>query len=349
MEDQSENTRSALQVAAVPEILSIIVPLYKNASNLPLLFEELKRIAGLTPIDVELVFVDDGSPDECASIVEQRLPELGLRAQLVRLSRNFGSFAAISAGLAHATGDYFAALAADLQEPPELALEFLAEMRAGRADIVFGQRSGRDDPALSSLSSKIYWGLYRRLVNRDIPPGGVDIFGCTRQVRDQICAMKEVETSLVALLFWVGFRRVFVPYRRRRREAGKSAWTLRKKLRYMANSIFGFTDLPIKALLGAGALGMALALTGAVAVLFAKLSGQIPVPGYAATVLTILFFGGLTSAGLGIVGEYLWLCLQNARQRPLYVVASKTVNRESVSLPVPELQRTRSTTQNPGV
>ncbi len=310
--------------------MSIVIPLYRSEPNLPLLFAEMERIAGLAAkeaaVDLELVFVDDGSPDRAAEIVAARLNALPMRAQLIRLSRNFGSFPAIAAGLAHASGDYCAALAADLQEPPELVLEFLKKMRSGEAQIVFGKRSGRDDPALSRLASNTFWGLYRWLVNPDIPPGGVDIFGCSRQVRDQICSMKEVETSLPALLFWVGYRRAFVPYHRRSRSAGVSAWTLRKKLRYLVNSVFSFTDLPMRMLLGAGMAGMALAMLGAVTVVVAKSTGNIPVPGYAATVLAIFFFGGLTSAGLGIVGEYLWLCLQNTRQRPLFIVESKISN-----------------------
>lgn len=299
----------------------------------------MERIAGMAPVDLELVFVDDGSPDRCAAIVQEKLAGLPMRAQLIRLSRNFGSFAAISAGLTHASGDYCAALAADLQEPPELALEFLEKMRAGEAEIVFGRRSGRDDPALTRLASNTFWGLYRWMVNPDIPAGGVDIFGCTRKVRDQICSMKEVETSLPALLFWVGYQRAFVPYRRRKRADGSSAWTLEKKVRYLVNSVFSFTDLPMKVLLGVGVAGMVLAVLGAITVLVAKSQGNIAVPGYTATVLTIFFFGGLTSAGLGIVGEYLWMCLQNTRQRPLFIVDSKIVKGESGAPPDPQKPR----------
>jgi glycosyltransferase involved in cell wall biosynthesis len=329
------------------ETLSIIVPLYKSEANLPLLFSELERIAGLAPVAVEVVLVDDGSPDRCGPIVEKKLAEWKMRAQLIRLSRNFGSFAAITAGLAGAQGDYCAVLAADLQEPPELALEFLERMRRDGAEVVFGQRTGRDDPALSRLASRAFWGLYRRMVNPDIPSGGVDVFGCTRKVRDQICSMKEVETSLPALLFWVGFRRAFVPYQRRRREQGESAWTFGKKMRYLMNSVFSFTDLPIRALLGVGVLGMALAVLGAVTVVIDKISGGIGVPGYSATVLTILFFGGLTSAGLGIVGQYLWLCLQNTRQRPLFIVSSRSAS-ETTAPSDPRLPLPQSTRPNPG-
>jgi polyisoprenyl-phosphate glycosyltransferase len=330
------------------ETLSIVVPLYKSEANLALLFSELERVASLTPVAVEVVFVDDGSPDGCAAIVESKLAEWAMRAQLIRLSRNFGSFAAISAGLAHASGDYCAVLAADLQEPPELVLEFLDKMRGGEAEVVFGQRAGREDPALSKLASRAFWGLYRRLVNPDIPSGGVDVFGCTRKVRDQICSMKEVETSLPALLFWVGFRRAFIPYRRRQREHGASAWTFGKKMRYLVNSVFSFTDLPIRALLAVGLVGMTLATLGALTVLVAKVSGRIGVPGYSATVLAIFFFGGLTSAGLGIVGQYLWLCLQNTRGRPLFIVSSKTLSREGTPPQDPQPLRRPSTRPNPG-
>ncbi len=121
-------------------MLSIIIPLYKSEENLPRLFAELTRISSLSPVAIEAVFVDDGGPDNCGDIVASRMAQLPFRTQLLRLSRNFGAFAAISAGLQSASGDYFAAIAADLQEPPELVLEFYEKMRTGEADVVFGVR-----------------------------------------------------------------------------------------------------------------------------------------------------------------------------------------------------------------
>lgn len=304
-------------------MLSIVIPLYKSEPNLPRLFSELTRVASLSPIAVELVFVNDGSPDHCGDLVAANLDRLGTPAQLVTLTRNFGAFAAISAGLQHGRGDYFAVMAADLQEPPELALEFLNRLRSGQADIAFGVRTNRRDPALSMVASNLFWALYRSLVNPEIPKGGVDVFGCNRTVRDQICSMKEVETSLVGLLFWVGFKRAFVPYERQPRREGRSAWTVSRKLGYLLNSVFNFTDLPIRLLMLVGGVGMTVAVLGTMVVLAAKLKGTIAVPGYAATVLTLLFFGGLTAAGLGIVGQYAWLTLQNARNRPAFIVESR--------------------------
>jgi hypothetical protein len=146
-----------------------------------------------------------------------------------------------------------------------------------------------------------------------------------------VCSMKEVETSLIGLLFWVGYRRTFVPYQRRERLEGRSAWTFAKKLHYLMNSVFNFTDFPIRMLLASGFFGMLLAIIGALAVVAARITGDIAVPGYTATVVVIFFFGGLTTAGLGIVGQYLWLCLQNARNRPAFIVRERMVTDDAGS------------------
>jgi glycosyltransferase involved in cell wall biosynthesis len=241
---------------------------------------------------------------------------------LVTLSRNFGAWAAISAGLEAGTGDSFAVLAADLQEPPELIVEFCGRLARGEADVVFGVRARRSDPWLSDFLSRLFWWLYRALIIRDMPRGGVDVFGCTREVRDWVLRCPESNTNLIALLFWVGFRRAYVSYDRQPRREGKSAWTVRKKFKYALDSIFNFTDLPIQLLLIVGSIGMAFALIFAAVLLALKLTGAISVPGYSAMVLIVMFFGGLSSLGLGIIGQYLWLTLQHARHRPNYIVAS---------------------------
>jgi len=201
-------------------------------------------------------------------------------------------------------------------------LQFFEVLGAGRADIVFGVRGGRSDPWPSEIASKIFWFLYRKLVIKDIPKGGVDIFGCTREVCDHLLQLQGVDSNLIALLFWVGYRREYIVYERQRRREGKSAWTLRKKLRYSLDSIFNFTDLPIQLLLYAGAIALVLAVSTSILVIVAKLRGDIEVPGYTPIVLATLSFGALTSLGFGIVGQYLWLGLQVGRRRPHYIVRS---------------------------
>ncbi len=314
-------------------MLSLVVPIYRNEMNLDRLLRELAEMRPKLPVPLEAVFVIDGSPDRSEEVLRERLPAAPFASRLVSLSRNFGAFTAIAAGMEAGTGDYFAVLAADLQEPPELIIQFTEILSSGEADVVFGCRSRRSDPWLSSMSSQLFWWLFRTFIIHDMPRGGVDVFGCTRQVRDQVLRCPESKSNLIALLFWVGFRRRYATYERRARTEGKSAWTIRKKIRYSLDSIFNYTELPIQLLLIVGSIGMGFAVVYGALLIVLKLTGNIPVPGYSAIVLAIMFFGGLTSLGLGIVGQYLWLTLQNARCRPNYIVASEVDYRNAAERP----------------
>jgi glycosyltransferase involved in cell wall biosynthesis len=216
-----------------------------------------------------------------------------------------------------AQGDYIAVMAADLQEPPELIIEFFSRLATKEIDVVAGKRASRNDRG--DAISKFYWRLYRQFVLKDIPPGGVDIFACTASVRDVVCSLEDVHTSLVAQLFWVGFRRELVAYDRIPR-AGESGWTLRRKFRYLSDSVFAFTDLPVRILWIVGILGMALGLVVGLIVLVARAVGAITVPGYAATVLILLFFLSLNSLGLGIIGSYVWRAYESIKRRPGAIV-----------------------------
>jgi len=306
-------------------MLSLIVPVYRNEESIDDLVEALADLDRAMDGDFEAVLVVDGSPDRCAALLAERLPRAPFKSQLLLLSRNFGSFAAIRAGLAHARGELFAVAAADLQEPPSLILAFRDRLRSGECDIVVGTRVGRNDRFGQRLASALFWGLYRSLVQREVPPGGVDVFACNRQARDTLLALPESNTTLVGLLIWMGFRRQEVPYVRRPRKHGKSAWSFARRLRYLADSVFAFSDLPIRLLSLAGLLGMALSLVLGAVVLSAKLWGLIEVPGYTAIVLTVVFFGGLNSLGLGLLGEYVWRNFENSKQRPLFLVASHRI------------------------
>lgn len=304
-------------------MISLIIPVYKNAENIPPLLEAVEGLHETLGGELEVVFVVDGSPDDSLLILGQRLPEAGFQSQLLALSRNFGSFAAIRAGLEVARGEFFAVMAADLQEPPTLVIEFYEKLRTGDYDVAIAQRTGRDDPSMTNLSSRMFWGFYRRFIQTEIPSGGVDVFGCNRAVRDQLMRLRENNSSLVGLLFWVGFRRVLVPYERQARDIGVSGWTFAKKLRYLNDSIYSFSDLPIKLLLRIGLLGLALSFVFACVVLLWKLFGSDDVPGYAATVLVVTFFGALNLVALGVIGMYVWRSFENTKARPGYIVSTR--------------------------
>jgi glycosyltransferase involved in cell wall biosynthesis len=303
--------------------LSLVIPVYRNEESIASLLEECEALDRRLQGDLEVVFVVDGSPDDSLGALNRGLSEGRLQAQVVALSRNFGSFAAIMAGLEQGEGPLYAVMAADLQEPPELIEQFRARLMSDGVDVVVGRRLGREDPILSRIGSAFFWWLYRSLVQREMPPGGVDVFACTRAFRDHLLSLRERNSSLVGLVFWLGFSRGEVSYRRRERRHGRSAWSLGRRVRYLLDSSFAFSDLPIRALSVVGVVGMLTAVVLASVVLVARVSGGIPVPGYAATVLTVMFFGGLNAFGLGLLGEYVWRTFENTKGRPGYVVATR--------------------------
>ena len=299
---------------------SVVIPVYKNEDSITRLIDALTQMSASLDNDMEAVFVVDGSPDKSFELLKIALEQVNFSAQLLTHSRNFGSFPAIRSGLIAARGEYFGVMAADLQEPPELLVTFFKGLSADECDVAVGAREGRKDPLLSRISSSIFWGLYRRLIVPDMPSGGVDVFGCNLQFRDQLVQLEESRSSLIALIFWLGFRRKLVAYERQVRQEGKSAWTFKKKIDYMMDSIFSFTDCPIRLLIKFGAMGSILAIAMGVSVLIARLAGVIEVPGYAATVIIVLIFGALNLLGLGLVGTYAWRTYENTKQRPLAVV-----------------------------
>ena len=299
---------------------SLVIPVYRNRESLPELLQQLRRLQQDLSHALEIVFVIDGSPDDSEQWLRTALPKSGLRAKLVLLARNFGSIAAIMAGLHKAQGRYFAVMAADLQDPPEVAARFFDLLSANDVDVVIGTREARSDPPLTRLAASLFWNLYRRFIQPQIPRGGVDLFGCNRLFRDRLLELKEANTSLVGLMFWLGFRRKFVQYSRAPRPYGKSAWTIRRKVKYLSDSVFAFSDLPVRLLFYSGTVGLVLAAILGVLVLVGRLMGLIEVPGYTATVLVILFFGALNAFGLGVVGAYAWRAYENTKQRPGYVV-----------------------------
>jgi polyisoprenyl-phosphate glycosyltransferase len=306
----------------VSRLCSVVIPVYGNEASLSELVVELEALHQALARPLEVVFVVDGSPDASHERLSERLPGASFQSQLVLHARNFGSFAAIRTGLAVARGEFLGVMAADLQEPAELMKDFFAALEGG-SDVVYGVRAARNDPTLSALSSRVFWGLYRRFVMPELPEGGVDIFGVNRLARDALLSLPERNSSLVAQLFWIGFRRTPVPYARRARPYGKSAWTLKKKLRYLSDSIYGFSDLPIRALTHVGFSAMVLAATAAAVVLVGRLTGHIEVAGYTPVILAITFFGGLNAFGLGVIGQYVSRAFENTKGRPLSIVSAR--------------------------
>ena len=302
-------------------IRSVVVPVYRNEATLLELLRQLSDLYEQSSHPFEMVFVVDGSPDNSYAVLKLHLPQMPFPSQLISLSRNFGSFAAIRAGLTRAKGEFVAVLAADLQQPVSSVTQFFAALERG-PDIVIARRESRDDPWISKMASTTFWRLYRRFVQPEMPEGGTDSFACTRRVRDVLVGLPEANSALVGLLFWVGFRRELIAFPRTRRTSGRSGWTFKRKFRYAFDTAFAFSDLPITMMLVAGAVGIGGALVASVAVLVAWALGAIDVRGYTPLMLAVLFSFSTTLLAIGIVGGYVWRIFENTKGRPVPLVRS---------------------------
>ena len=302
--------------------VTVVVPVYWNEATLPALLERLRAVADeLQPDELEMLFVDDGSGDDSHAILRAEA-ERDERVQVVRLSRNFGSNAAILAGLTFARGDAIVVIAADLQDPPELIPRLVREWQDG-GEVVVAARRSRDDPFVSRVLASVFNRLFRRLVFREFPAGGFDFLLVSRRVARVLAEMAERNSYIFGQAMWVGFDRRVVEYDRTARAGGRSRWTLGKKAKYFVDAFTAFSYVPIRA---ASLLGFVLALAGfvyAAVLIVLRATGAISnAPGFAALAVLILVAAGTQLIVIGIIGEYLWRVLEESRRRPAFIVDS---------------------------
>ena len=300
--------------------ISIVVPVYYNELNLADTIPELLALEDqLAGYRLELVFVDDGSGDGSLDVLLQHQRLHPTRIKVARLARNFGSMAAIQAGLALASGDCVGMIAADLQDPPELFLDMVRHWENG-SRAVFAVRADREEPASQKFFSNAYYALIRRFALAGYPRGGFDFFLIDRQVVEQVNAIREKNTNLMSLIFWLGYSPVMLPYVRRSRAKGVSRWTLAKKIKLFIDSFVAFSYAPIRFLSLLGLVTAASAFIYAAYVVYAWAVRDIPVKGYAPIVILLALTSGIQMVMLGVLGEYLWRTLDETRRRPTYVI-----------------------------
>ena len=303
--------------------LSIVTPAYHEQRNLPLLYERLRAVLKPLPYDWEWVIVDDHSRDDSFAVIAG-LAAQDKRVRGIRLARNSGAHIALTCALHAARGDCAIALAADLQDPPETIPLLLAEWQAGH-QVVWAARSQRLGESAQRLrTSRLYYWLMRHVVGlKEIPPLGADFFLLDRKVLAAFRQFREANVSILALITWMGFRQTSISYTKQARAHGESGWTLRKKLKLFVDSVTGFSYVPVRFM---SYLGMGLALLGflyALVVVINALLGTPPL-GWSTLTVIVLIIGGVQMVMMGVLGEYLWRALDQARNRPLYLVEGMT-------------------------
>ena len=296
--------------------LSIVIPVYCNEGNLIPLYEDLcKKVLNRTDLELEIVLVDDGSYDRSWKVIEE-LKKKDKRIVSMRLSRNFGSHAAILCGLEHCSGDCAVIKAADMQEPSELLLDMYEEWRNGY-NVVLAVRETRED---KSFFSDLYYSLTRRFIFPNMPEHGFDIFLVDRKVIEVLKNLDEKNSAITGQILWSGFRTKEVRYARKQREIGKSKWTLKKKIRLVTDTLFSFSVLPITFISFAGVLMTFISFLWALFIVIQRLQGKIYVEGYMTLMVFQLFSFGIIMLTLGVIGNYLWRSFDASRNRPVYIV-----------------------------
>lgn len=299
--------------------LSVVIPVYYNADNLPPLYADMKeKLIDRIDFDYELIFVDDGSGDNSYQVMQQ-LARQDEHIRIFRLSRNFGSDAAVLCGLCQATGDCAVVKAADLQEPTEMLLDMYHRWQEG-CNVVLAVREGREESKAQEFFADLYYSITRKFALPNMPKKGFDVFLLDRKVIEVLRRMDEPNSALDGQILWSGFTTGTVTYVRRERKIGKSRWTLKKKIRLVMDTLFSFSTVPITFITGLGVLSVLGSLIWAIDALVSKLRGSIHVTGWTMMFIFQLLSFGIIMMTLGLLGNYLWRTFDASRRRPPYLI-----------------------------
>ena len=301
--------------------LSIIIPCYFNEDNIPVTTERLLQNETSFPNDVsfEYVFVDDGSKDNTFSRLMEFYNNFPQKVKVVKLVANVGSYNAILAGMNFASGDCCVVLAADLQDPPELIVKMYQYWTRGNR-LVVANREKREDPFFQSLFSNITHFLTRKFALKNFPKGGFDLVLFDQKLCDEIVRINERNTNTLTLLLWLGYDYVTIPYVRKKRDIGKSRWTLSKKVKLFIDSFVAFSFFPIRLITSVGLILGLLSFLYGMFLIIARLSGLVQVQGWTSMMVVMLFVSSFQMIALGIIGEYVWRALDASRERPNFII-----------------------------
>lgn len=306
---------------ASPVRLTAIIACYMDGQAIPIMYERLSAVFTSMQVEYEIIFVNDGSPDNTAEVAAE-IAKNDSRVIVVEHSRNFGSQSAFLSGMQIATGDAVVLLDGDLQDPPELIPQFFDKWHGEGFDVVYGRRVTRVASPLMSIAYKTFYRIFRQLADIPIPLDAGDFSLIDRKVVNQMLALPETDQFLRGLRAWVGFKQVGVDYRRPERMFGVSTNNLRRNFRWARKGIFSFSHAPLEFIFLGGISFMALA---ALAVIFtiAVWMFDTSIPRGLTTIVCLLFgFGGLQLLAIAIVGEYVGKIIDETKRRPKYIVRS---------------------------
>lgn len=313
-------------------MISFVVPVYNEEETLPELASRLRSVMAEIREECEVVLVDDGSSDHSLRVLKS-LSQQDERFKFYGLSRNFGHQAALTAGVEHATGDAVIIMDADLQDPPEVAIDMIQKWYDGY-DIVYGKRIKRDGETIfKKLTAAVYYRLLRKLTKLNIPTDTGDFRLVDRRALEAFSLLGEKNRFIRGMFAWIGFKQTAVMYHRDKRYAGESKYPLGKMLRFAFDGIISVSTAPLHMVFFFGLTMAGLAAVAGCAALFLKLFGFYTVRGWTTIMLLISFTAGVQIAILGVLGEYIARIVEEVKSRPVYLV------RESSDARMPDIKQ----------
>lgn len=308
-------------------LMSLVVPMYNEADGLEVFFREIEVVleALVTDekiADYEIICVNDGSSDDTIYHLHDQ-HERNTHIKILDLSRNFGKEAALTAGLANATGDVVIPIDADLEEPPELIADFLDKWLEG-FDIVYGARISREHDTLSKqVTSNLFYRIFNAISEHKIPSDAGDYRLMDRAVVDVVNAMPERNRFMKGIFSYPGFKTTSIPFHRQARHAGKTKFSPNKMLGLAFSGIISFSLAPIRLFIYIGATISVLSFFYLIYIIGKTMVYGIDEPGYASIISTVLFLGGIQILGLGIIGEYVGRIYVEVKNRPIYIIQQR--------------------------
>lgn len=303
--------------------LSIVVPCYNEEENIKAFYEEILKIGFQLTVELELIFINDGSKDKTISIIKE-LAHLDPRVYYISFSRNFGKEAAMLAGLEYARGDAIVILDADLQHPPSLIPDMVEKYQQGY-DQVVAKRTRKGESNIRTFLSKLYYRSMNRFIDVDIVDGVGDFRLLSRKALNALLALKEYNRFSKGLFSWIGFKEYIIEYENVTRDAGESKWSFSKLLNYGIDGVISFNNKPLRISIYIGLLVTLLSLLYVGVMLFQIIVNGIDVPGYFTIISAVLILGGIQLVFLGVVGEYIGRIYYESKRRPIYIVEDENM------------------------
>ncbi len=306
-------------------LLSVIVPCYNEEESVALFYSELMKNDPFfheNEIEVELLYVDDGSRDGTVAEVK-KLREQDERVHLISFSRNFGKEAAMYAGLEQSKGDYVVMMDVDLQDPPALLPEMFGYLKEGYDSVATRRVSRKGEPVIRSMFARIFYRLMKKISKTEIMDGARDYRLMTRQMVDSILAMEEYNRFTKGIFGWVGYKTKWLEFENVERAKGETKWNFWKLLLYSIDGITAFSTAPLMLSSFMGVLFALVAFLLIVFIIVRKMIFGDPVSGWPSLVCIILFTSSIQFFCIGILGQYLAKTYMEVKKRPIYLVKER--------------------------